>query len=82
MSRESVWAVAASYDAAYKAEMAAAQLQTAGIPYRLDRKGAVGLFGPGFGGTSVRGVDLLVPRSKLEDARELIGVTHLRLEED
>ncbi len=73
MKSDQQWAVAASYDAIYKADMAVAQLQAAEIPTRVDKKGAVGLFGSGFQGTTVRGVDVLVPRSAVERARELLG---------
>ncbi len=74
MESEHEWGVAASYDAVYKAEMAVTQLQAAEIPARLDRKGAVGLFGPSFQGTTVRGVDVLVPASAVNEARRLLDV--------
>ncbi len=72
--RDQKWAVVASYDAVYKAEMAMQRLEAAEIPSRIDKKGAVGLFGPGFGGTTVRGVDLLVPSAALVKAKDLLDL--------
>lgn len=69
------WSVVASYDAVYKADMAIGQLAAADIPARMDRKGAVGLFGAGFGGTTVRGVDVLVPTAALAEARRLLDLS-------
>ena len=66
-SRE--WSRVATYNALYEAEIAAGRLESAGIPHRLDQQGAVGLFGPGHAGQSVRGVALLVLKEHLDDAR-------------
>ena len=54
------WEVVATYGAMYEAEMAAGRLESAGIASRIDQRGAVGLFGPGHLGRSVRGIALLV----------------------
>ena len=32
-----------------------------------------GIFGPGFQGATARGVDVLVPRNRLAEARELLA---------
>ncbi len=69
------WVVVQSYAALYEAEMAAGRLGSVGIPYRIDQRGAVGLFGPGHAGASVRGVALLVPAPKLYAAREALDDT-------
>ena len=74
MESEHKWVIAASYDALYKAEMAVGQLQAAEIPTRIDQKGGVGLFGASFQGTTVRGVDVLVPASAMDEARRLLDV--------
>jgi len=66
---DSAWAVAATYGTLYEAEFAAGRLASVGIPTQIDQHDAVGLFGPGHGGLSVRGVALLVPTQVLHDAR-------------
>jgi len=69
MSNRDEWETVATYGAAYEAEIAAGRLESAGIPSRIDQRGGVGLFGPAHEGRSVRGVALLVPKERLEDAR-------------
>ena len=66
------WAVAASYGAAYEADIAAAKLDAAGIPARVRGNDVVGIFGPNFGGHTARGVDVLVPQPYAADARLLL----------
>lgn len=68
------WVCVASYGAVYEAEMAAGRLASAAIPSRLDQHGGVGLFGPGYGGRTVRGVDVLVPADYLGAAREALDL--------
>jgi hypothetical protein len=68
---EQAWVPAATYPAVYQAEMAAAQLEQAGIP-TIVRGSHIGIFGPGFAGTTPHGVTLMVPADQLEEARELI----------
>jgi hypothetical protein len=68
------WVTIAEYGAAYEAELAAGRLESAGIPSRIDRHDAVGLFGPGHGGLSVRGVALLVPEVSVDAAREALDL--------
>lgn len=63
------WTAVATFSAMYEAELAAGRLDSERIPNRIDQRGAVGLFGPGHGGKSVRGIALLVPASRLDDAR-------------
>jgi hypothetical protein len=62
------WVTVATYGATFEAELAAGRLESVGIPSRIDQRGAVGLFGPGHQGRTVRGVALLVPADKLDDA--------------
>ena len=64
--------VAASFGAAYEADIAAAKLDAAGIPVRVRGNDLVGIFGPNFGGHTARGIDVLVPQSLAADARLLL----------
>ena len=68
------WKVVATFGAMYEAEMAAGRLQSAGIDSRVDQRGAVGLFGPGHLGRSVRGIALLVHETRLDEAREALDI--------
>ncbi len=75
MPIDSSWMIVAIYGALYEAEMAGGRLDSVGIPHRIDKRGGVGLFGPGHGGTTVRGVALLVPAECSEAAREALDLT-------
>lgn len=68
------WETVATYGALYEAELAAGRLESAGIPHSIDQRGAVGVFGFGHGGKSVRGVAVLVPADWLEAAREALDL--------
>jgi hypothetical protein len=68
------WTVVETFGAMYEAEMAAGRLQSVGISSRIDQRGAVGLFGPGHLGRSVRGIALLVHEDRLTDAREALDI--------
>ena len=74
MSSKCIWKVVASYNSMIDAEVAAGRLDHVGIPRRIDQRGGVGLFGPGHGGRSVRGVALLVPDDQLEAACEALDL--------
>ena len=65
------WAQLASVGAPYEAELARQQLEAEGIPVAVLNDGT-GIFGPGFMGAQPRGVRILVPSDRLEEARELI----------
>ncbi len=70
------WAIVATYTSLIEAELALGRLKSAGIPALIDQHGAVGLFGPGHSGASIRGVDLLVSDSCIAEARmalDMIG---------
>lgn len=69
------WTTVATYGATFEAEMAAGRLESVGIPSRIDQRGAVGLFGPGHQGRTVRGVALMVPADRLDDARSALDLT-------
>ncbi len=62
------------YGSLWEAELDAGRLESAGIPSVLDRRGAVGILGPGHPGASVFGVSLLVPDEQAEQAREILGL--------
>ena len=68
------WIKIASYGAVYEAELAAKRLEVAGIPSRLNKGGAVGIFGAGFQGKTPRSVEVLVPSAEIEAAREALDL--------
>ena len=74
MTRATEWSRVATYNALYEAEIAAGRLDSADIAHRIDQQGAVGLFGPGHAGQSVRGVALLVAKEDLEAARQALDL--------
>ena len=63
------WMDIARYGSLVEAELAGGRLESADIPFLIDQRDAVGLFGPGHSGTSVRGVTLKVPPDFAADAR-------------
>ena len=69
MAKSTDWQVIATYGDLASAELAEGRLSSAGIVSRLDQRGAIGLFGPGFSGASVRGIALLVPAAAAAAAR-------------
>jgi len=65
------WVVVASFGTVFEAEFAAATLEEAGIPARVT--GAhLGIWGAGYQGPSMYGVQLTVPWHREEDARDLL----------
>ncbi|HEX9691818.1 MAG TPA: DUF2007 domain-containing protein [Gemmatimonadales bacterium] len=72
---DSEWVVVANYGDSVEADLAAGRLESCGIPARVDRHDAVGIFGPGHSGMSVRGVDVRVPADRLQAAREALDLT-------
>ncbi len=66
------WSVLATYASGFEADLAMAQLETAGIPALRDNNDTVGIFGPGFQGATARGVTVRVPAAALEDARAAV----------
>lgn len=69
---ENEWRVLATYASGFEADLAMAQLETAGILTVRDNNDTVGIFGPGFQGATARGVTVRVPASLLEDARATV----------
>ena len=70
------WTPVASYAARYEADIAVAVLDAAGIVAVARGNDIVGLFGPGFGGATARGVDVLVPSDAAAAAREILDEEH------
>jgi hypothetical protein len=70
----SEWVVLANFGSALEADIAVEQLRGAGIPAQSRGKDIVGIFGPGFQGTTARGVDVIVPSTYANEARELLGL--------
>ena len=55
--------------------MAVARLEAAGILAVARGNDITGIFGPGFGGSTARGVDVLVVSDAVDAAREILGPT-------
>jgi hypothetical protein len=66
------WVVLRDYDNRIAADLDAQQLEAADIPAQID-DASIGLFGPGFAGSTAMGVRILVPHGRLEDARAVLG---------
>ncbi|HEX6057436.1 MAG TPA: hypothetical protein VFZ11_00365 [Gemmatimonadaceae bacterium] len=73
MTSDIRWVVARRYGAAYEADIAAAVLGAAGIEARVSGRDVVGIFGPGFGGATAQGVELLVPEDRLAEVDEVLA---------
>lgn len=72
MQEQKGWTVVATFGAVFEAEIAKALLDSAGIPAHVMGE-HVGIFGPGWAGMTIRGVDLAVPAALLEEALEVLG---------
>jgi hypothetical protein len=73
MSTETAWRPVASYAALFEADLPRQHLENAGIPVLVEGVEA-GIWGPGFAGPTSRGIRLLVPEDRLEEAQELLGM--------
>lgn len=71
---EDGWQVLATYASGLEADIAMAQLEVAEIPAVRDSNDSVGIFGPGFQGTTPKGFTVRVPSAALEDARVVVGL--------
>ena len=71
---ESEWTVLATYASGFEADLAMSQLESARIPALRDSHDTVGIFGPGFQGSTSRGVTVSVPTSLLDQARASVSV--------
>ncbi|MDB4949069.1 MAG: hypothetical protein JWM27_1718 [Gemmatimonadetes bacterium] len=66
------WTEVASFGAVYEADMAVATLESAGIPAQVGGGEHVGIFGAGWQGPTTRGVSVLVPTDRVQEAREIL----------
>lgn len=76
------WAKLVNLGSAFEADMLVEQLHAAGIDATVRGNDIVGIFGPGFQGTTARGVDVLVPDDELERAREVLSDFQEPLDDD
>ena len=67
------WTTIATFAAGFEAELAVARLESAGIVAVARGNDITGIFGPGFGGATARGVDVLVPSDAVDAAREILA---------
>jgi hypothetical protein len=68
------WVVLKNFGSGLEADMAVERLRSGGVPARARGNDIVGIFGPGFQGTTARGVDVVVPSTAVSDAREILGL--------
>jgi hypothetical protein len=68
------WVPLAEYASTLEADYAAARLRDAGL-HVLTNSPAPGVFGPGFSGSIIQGVRLLVPAAELELARQALDLS-------
>ncbi len=66
------WTILATYASGFEADLAMGQLEAAEIPALLDSHDSVGIFGPGFQGSTAHGFTVLVPTVALEEARAIV----------
>jgi Putative prokaryotic signal transducing protein len=66
------WVPVASYAASFEADLAVARLESEGILAVTRGNDITGIFGPGFGGSTARGVIVLVPSDAVAAAREIL----------
>jgi hypothetical protein len=66
------WVSVATFAAAFDADLAVARLESAGILAVSRGNDITGIFGPGFGGATARGVDVLVVSDAVDAAREIL----------
>lgn len=76
------WVVLTNFGSALEADIAVERLRSAGIPARGRGNDIVGIFGPGFQGTTARGVDVVVPNTRVKEARELLDLPNASGAED
>jgi len=67
------WTKLINCAAGLEAEILVERLHAAGIDATVRGNDIVGIFGPGFQGVTARGVDVLVPASALDAAKEFLA---------
>jgi len=71
----SQWIKLANFPSGLEADIAVERLRAAGLHAEARGNDVVGIFGPGFQGSTPRGVDVFVPDSELADARDVLHTT-------
>jgi hypothetical protein len=72
---ETGWRILATYASGFEADLAMARLEAAEIPAVRDGNDSVGIFGPGFQGTTAKGFTVRVPASAFEEARAAVSLS-------
>ncbi|HEX7979518.1 MAG TPA: DUF2007 domain-containing protein [Gemmatimonadaceae bacterium] len=67
------WVPVADFASSFEADLAVVRLESAGILAVARGNDIVGVFGPGFAGSSARGVRVLVPSDAVDAAREILS---------
>jgi hypothetical protein len=70
----SQWILLANFGSGLEADVAVERLRSGGVPAQARGKDIVGIFGPGFQGSTARGVDVLVPNTLIAKAREILDL--------
>jgi hypothetical protein len=68
------WVPIAVFAAGFEADLALAQLESAGILAVRRDNDTVGIFGPGFQGANARGVAVLVPSDAVAEAKDVLDL--------
>ncbi len=67
------WTPLVTLASGFEADITVALLEAHDVPAERDGNDTVGIFGPGFQGATARGVTVLVPFSRLEEARGILA---------
>jgi hypothetical protein len=67
------WIKLANFSSGLEADITVERLRSAGLHAEARGNDVVGIVGPGFQGTTGRGVDVLVLDSEIKEARELLA---------
>jgi hypothetical protein len=70
----SEWSVLINYGSGLEADIAVARLNAERIPAVARGNDIVAIVGPGFQGTTARGVDVVVPTKMLRRAKIILGL--------
>ena len=73
MNTPSDWTKLASFSTGLEADLAVAALESAGIPALVLDHQRSGIFGVGFQGKVIGGLELRVPTDKLDEAWEIVA---------
>lgn len=66
------WVKVANFASGLEAELAAERLRSEGLHAQTRGNDIVGIVGPGFQGTTTRGIDIFVPDAELADAQRVL----------